>query len=583
MSRPSDGALGAVRQGHNEWYKREVDRGRRFHGAFEGGQSAGYHGTVGSAEGWRPTTFASSRTKRQRLDERTAADYADDDDGLLGASLQVSRHYEARREDDDDDDDPLRRLTRDLDTRSRRMLRLLSRRHKSSHGVHIEETKMPTIPTKTTRFCVGYEGAVARPPRPGRRDEGTTEGQYRVADLLGGGGDDDEDVYDSGGRKRFALTVLPEKDEDSDSDDDGRREEGGLFRLPATDRAALLLEGRRETRILSQGEALPGFRRAIEEDSLAQYDLAEPPRDWRGVHRFVDEPPPATTWTRRRPFGGRDALPPKPPAKPKRKVPAALSERFAPATNAGTTSSKDSKLWARGGLHMPQDVFTPSAEKEPEKRDPPTWAVKPTRSSMPWRPEALLCKRFALPVPAAVTAPPSPLPTQQQQRRLPARDEALTESALEPPRPPERPSLDVMKKIFDAVDQGRREPPPPEDKEDTHQKKEEEPPPLPTSSGAFFDDLFRGAGDVLPSSMHQPPPPEQQPPPLEPKRKSHDDDDDLDDDLSRKKKTKKKHKKSSEGGDKKKKKKKKQHHHKKKSSSSSRRRRDATSSDSEED
>jgi G patch domain-containing protein 1 len=34
---------------------------RRFHGAFTGGFSAGYYNTVGSAEGWKPATFVSSR------------------------------------------------------------------------------------------------------------------------------------------------------------------------------------------------------------------------------------------------------------------------------------------------------------------------------------------------------------------------------------------------------------------------------------------------------------------------------------------------------------------------------------------
>ena len=37
---------------------------RRFHGAFTGGYSAGYYNTVGSAEGWAPSTFKSSRDNR---------------------------------------------------------------------------------------------------------------------------------------------------------------------------------------------------------------------------------------------------------------------------------------------------------------------------------------------------------------------------------------------------------------------------------------------------------------------------------------------------------------------------------------
>jgi len=42
------------------------ERGRplRFHGAFTGGFSAGYFNTVGSAEGWTPSSFVSSRTNK---------------------------------------------------------------------------------------------------------------------------------------------------------------------------------------------------------------------------------------------------------------------------------------------------------------------------------------------------------------------------------------------------------------------------------------------------------------------------------------------------------------------------------------
>ena len=37
---------------------------QRFHGAFTGGWSAGYYNTAGSAEGWAPSTFKSTRAER---------------------------------------------------------------------------------------------------------------------------------------------------------------------------------------------------------------------------------------------------------------------------------------------------------------------------------------------------------------------------------------------------------------------------------------------------------------------------------------------------------------------------------------
>ena len=67
---------------------------RRFHGAFEGGFSAGYFNTVGSKEGWAPSSFRSSRGDRAPAnDERSRAEaYMDDDER---EALQASR-LEAR-------------------------------------------------------------------------------------------------------------------------------------------------------------------------------------------------------------------------------------------------------------------------------------------------------------------------------------------------------------------------------------------------------------------------------------------------------------------------------------------------------
>ncbi|KAK0709608.1 hypothetical protein B0T26DRAFT_653783 [Lasiosphaeria miniovina] len=68
-------------------WKQEVrdERGRkRLHGAFTGGWSAGYFNTVGSKEGWTPSTFVSSRTNRHKDDSHAASqrpeDFMDDED-----------------------------------------------------------------------------------------------------------------------------------------------------------------------------------------------------------------------------------------------------------------------------------------------------------------------------------------------------------------------------------------------------------------------------------------------------------------------------------------------------------------------
>ncbi|KAF6822098.1 hypothetical protein CPLU01_12216 [Colletotrichum plurivorum] len=79
-------------------YKQEVrdERGRRrLHGAFTGGWSAGYFNTVGSKEGWTPSTFVSYRTNRRKNDPTTNAqrpeDYMDDEDLADAATSRYIR------------------------------------------------------------------------------------------------------------------------------------------------------------------------------------------------------------------------------------------------------------------------------------------------------------------------------------------------------------------------------------------------------------------------------------------------------------------------------------------------------------
>ncbi|KZV96446.1 DUF1604-domain-containing protein [Exidia glandulosa HHB12029] len=64
-------------------WKQEVrdEKGRRrLHGAFTGGFSAGYFNTVGSKEGWAPSTFTSSRGERAAHKAARPEDFMDDED-----------------------------------------------------------------------------------------------------------------------------------------------------------------------------------------------------------------------------------------------------------------------------------------------------------------------------------------------------------------------------------------------------------------------------------------------------------------------------------------------------------------------
>lgn len=74
----------------------------RFHGAFAGGWSAGYFNSVGSKEGWEPSTFVSSRKSKNPEAEssglryQTPEDLMDEEDKatLLGQKLQSSNRYD---------------------------------------------------------------------------------------------------------------------------------------------------------------------------------------------------------------------------------------------------------------------------------------------------------------------------------------------------------------------------------------------------------------------------------------------------------------------------------------------------------
>ncbi|KAL6802424.1 hypothetical protein J3E68DRAFT_435187 [Trichoderma sp. SZMC 28012] len=83
-------------------WKQEVrdDKGRRrLHGAFTGGWSAGYFNTVGSKEGWTPSTFVSSRSNRRKDEagnsQQRAEDYMDEEDLADAAEAQALKTTQA--------------------------------------------------------------------------------------------------------------------------------------------------------------------------------------------------------------------------------------------------------------------------------------------------------------------------------------------------------------------------------------------------------------------------------------------------------------------------------------------------------
>nr|XP_014348561.1 PREDICTED: G patch domain-containing protein 1 isoform X1 [Latimeria chalumnae] len=83
--------------------KDEKGRYKCFHGAFSGGFSAGYFNTVGSKEGWTPSTFVSSRQQRAEKQVHRAEDFMDDEDfgehGIAPKEIMATGDFASKAKD----------------------------------------------------------------------------------------------------------------------------------------------------------------------------------------------------------------------------------------------------------------------------------------------------------------------------------------------------------------------------------------------------------------------------------------------------------------------------------------------------
>uniref|UniRef100_A0A6J0V9X0 G patch domain-containing protein 1 isoform X1 n=1 Tax=Pogona vitticeps TaxID=103695 RepID=A0A6J0V9X0_9SAUR len=81
----------------------EKGRYKRFHGAFSGGFSAGYFNTVGSKEGWAPSSFVSSRQKRAEKNVLGPEDFMDEEDhdehGIAPREITITDEYASKSKD----------------------------------------------------------------------------------------------------------------------------------------------------------------------------------------------------------------------------------------------------------------------------------------------------------------------------------------------------------------------------------------------------------------------------------------------------------------------------------------------------
>ncbi|NP_001116191.1 G patch domain-containing protein 1 [Xenopus tropicalis] len=83
--------------------KDEKGRYKRFHGAFTGGFSAGYFNTVGTKEGWTPSTFVSSRQGRSERAVSRPEDFMDEEDlgefGIAPTEILTTDNFASKSKD----------------------------------------------------------------------------------------------------------------------------------------------------------------------------------------------------------------------------------------------------------------------------------------------------------------------------------------------------------------------------------------------------------------------------------------------------------------------------------------------------
>ncbi|XP_063109003.1 G patch domain-containing protein 1 isoform X3 [Cavia porcellus] len=81
----------------------EKGRYKRFHGAFSGGFSAGYFNTVGSKEGWTPSTYVSSRQNRADRSVLSPEDFMDEEDlsefGIAPKAIVTTDDFASKTKD----------------------------------------------------------------------------------------------------------------------------------------------------------------------------------------------------------------------------------------------------------------------------------------------------------------------------------------------------------------------------------------------------------------------------------------------------------------------------------------------------
>ncbi|KAK3381472.1 hypothetical protein B0H63DRAFT_475795 [Podospora didyma] len=219
-------------------WKQEVrdERGRkRLHGAFTGGFSAGYFNTVGSKEGWTPSTFVSSRTNRHKdgakVETQRPEDFMDEED-LADAEearkIQTTAAFTGigSTEDDVSRANSLMGLFRaEGETMGTKLLKMMGWKEGQGIGPKVRRKARlelrNDVDDKTDTFLFAPENAriIGFARKMDRKGLGYG-GEYRLSistksTPLGRSDDEDEDKeMGSLGRPKLSLTLGRKKDKD---------------------------------------------------------------------------------------------------------------------------------------------------------------------------------------------------------------------------------------------------------------------------------------------------------------------------------------------------------------------------------
>ncbi|KAG9018906.1 hypothetical protein FRB90_008487 [Tulasnella sp. 427] len=307
---------------------------RRLHGAFTGGWSAGYFNSVGSKEGWTPSTFVSSRGNRASKKEARMEDFMDDEDleemrasqKLIDVSEAGISTSSAVGDADDSmagalqnlippiEDSPGAQLLRKMGWRPgqgvgprvsyaklKRQDQLLagpsttpSRSdipddEASRHTFAPRDTQIPNYPPKGDAFGLGYARGPGLLAQTNLSSEKGPVGPKISAGFglgaLNDADDDDVDVYDTGDASSSRRRLAFQDDEDEDMITLGP---AGHDSSRKNERAKPLVSGGVHT--FHDGRPVPsGFvTSAKPEVEDTWFKLPEIPKDWR--------PNPAKLW-----------------------------------------------------------------------------------------------------------------------------------------------------------------------------------------------------------------------------------------------------------------------------------------------